>query len=171
MLFLSILNVSGIDLSVRKNEDSRGDEKQIITNKEGFYSVVRVADGDTIVVNIDGKDKIIRLIGLNTPETVDPRRPVECFGKEASARAKEILIGKNVRLENDISQSDKDKYGRLLRYVFLEDGRNFSKLMIEEGYGYEYTYEVPYQYQGEFKLAEKKAKEEKRGLWGEGVCQ
>ena len=121
-----------------------------------YYSVSRVVDGDTIDVSIDGKVKRLRLIGINTPETVDPRKLVECFGVEASNKAKTLLTGKKVSLESDGSQGELDKYNRLLRYVFLEDGTNINLLMIKEGYAYEYTYNLPYKYQAEFKNAQKK---------------
>ena len=68
-------------------------------------------------------------------------------------------------MESDPTQGDKDKYNRLLRYIFLEDGTNFSKLMISDGYAREYTYQVPYRYMEEFKETEKEAREAKRGLW------
>ncbi len=137
---------------------------------EGKFSVVRIIDGDTIVVNINGKDETIRLIGINAPETVDPRKAVECFGKEASNKAKELLDKKVVYLEKDSTQGDTDKYGRLLRYVFLEDGTNFNKIMIADGYVYEYTYNLPYKYQSEFKQAETEARKAKKGLWADDAC-
>ncbi len=135
------------------------------------YGVVKVVDGDTIDVSIDGKVERLRLIGIDTPETVDPRKPVECFGAEASNKAKLVLTGKNVYLESDNTQGERDKYDRLLRYVFLEDGTNFNLLMIKEGYAYEYTYDLPYKYQDEFKLAQKNAEINKKGLWASGVCE
>jgi len=135
-----------------------------------FYEVTKVIDGDTIDVLIDGKKENIRLIGIDSPEAVDPRKPVECFAKESSNKAKEILTGKRVFLEADPSQGERDKYNRLLRYVFLEDGVNFNKLMVEEGYAHEYTYDLPYKYQDEFIEAEKKAKQEKLGLWADDAC-
>ncbi|MFA5830648.1 MAG: thermonuclease family protein [Candidatus Paceibacterota bacterium] len=135
-----------------------------------LYNVVRVIDGDTFVVQINGANKSVRLIGLDTPEAVDPRKTVECFGKEASAEAKKILAGKSVRLEMDSSQGEHDKYGRMLAYVFLDDGTNFNRLMIENGYGHEYAYDAPYKYQKEFMQAENEARKNKRGLWAEGVC-
>ncbi len=135
-----------------------------------LYKVIRVVDGDTITVDLFGKNETLRLIGINSPETVDPRKPVECFGKEASDKAKDILTNKSVRLEADATQGELDKYNRLLRYVFLEDGTNFNELMISEGYAYEYTYNVPYKFQDEFKKAEKEAKETKKGLWADGIC-
>jgi micrococcal nuclease len=131
---------------------------------------VKVVDGDTIDVLMNGEKFRVRLIGINTPESVDPRRPVQCFGKEASSKAKEILNGKSVFLEADPTQTDRDKYDRLLRYVFLEDGTNFNKFMVSEGYAYEYTYDVPYKYQKEFKAAQKAAESLKKGLWAEDTC-
>ena len=131
------------------------------------YKVIRVIDGDTLVLQVGDSEERVRLIGIDTPETLDPRKPVQCFGKEASGRAKEMLEGKNVLIKSDATQMDRDKYGRLLRYVFLEDGTSFNKYMIENGFAHEYTYTVPYEYQTEFKNAEKVARSEKRGMWGE----
>jgi micrococcal nuclease len=137
----------------------------------GFYQVVKVVDGDTIKVNINGKIETIRLIGLDTPEIVDPRKTVQCFALEASNKAKEVLTNKNIRLEADKTQGDRDKYGRLLRYVFLEDNTFYNKLMIAEGYAHEYTYQSnPYQYQTDFILAEKSARENQLGLWSPTTC-
>jgi micrococcal nuclease len=96
----------------------------------GLYSVTKVVDGDTITVDLDGKATTLRLIGINTPETVDPRKPVECFGKEASDKAKTLFSGKQVRLEADPTQGELDKYQRLLRYVFLPDGTNIAKYLL-----------------------------------------
>lgn len=135
------------------------------------YQVVRVVDGDTITVSQNGVNQTLRLIGLNTPETVDPRKPVECFGQEASAKAKELLTGKTVTLEADPTQGELDKYNRLLRYVYLPDGRLYNKLMIEQGYAYEYTYNLPYKYQAQFKQAESEARAAKRGLWADDACE
>jgi len=140
------------------------------TTQSDLYTVSSVIDGDTIQVVIDNKKEAIRLIGIDSPETVDPRKPVQCFGKEASAKAKSLLSGKSVRLESDPTQGERDKYQRLLRYVFLEDGTNFNKLMISEGYAHEYTYNIPYKYQSEFKQAQKDAEENKRGLWADNAC-
>ncbi len=135
-----------------------------------LYKVIKVIDGDTLDVAIDGKVERLRLIGINTPETVDPRKPVECFGIEASNKAKATLAGKQVSLEIDSTQGERDKYDRLLRYVFLEDGTNFNLKMIKDGYAYEYTYDLPYKYQQQFKSAQREAELNKRGLWGPDKC-
>ncbi len=137
---------------------------------DGLYTVIRIIDGDTIVIEIDGVQEKIRLIGVDTPEVADPRKPVECFGKEASSFTKNLLTGVHVRLELDTAQGDRDKYGRLLRYVFLSDGMLVNKTIITEGYGHEYTYRMPYHYQTEFKAAQYTARENKKGLWAIGVC-
>jgi len=135
-----------------------------------IFRVVRVVDGDTLVLNIDGKDTRVRLIGLDTPESVDPREKVECFGIEAAEKAKEMLEGKNVRVEKDQSQAEYDAYGRLLAYVYVGDTL-FNEYMIAEGYGHEYTYRIPYKYRSQFKAAEREARDAKRGLWADGVCE
>lgn len=138
--------------------------------KPDYFQVTKVVDGDTIEVSINGVDEKIRLIGVDTPETVDPRKPVQCFGKEASNYSKSILEGKSVKLESDDTQDNRDKYKRLLRYVILEDGSNFNKLLIENGFAHEYTFETPYQYQAEFKAAQEDAQDNGRGLWSTDTC-
>ncbi len=138
---------------------------------EDMYMVSRVVDGDTIEVTKNAVKEKVRLIGINTPETVDPRKKVECFGKEASAYAQEILSGKQVKLVTDDTQTKYDKYGRLLAYVYREDGLFVNQHMIAEGYAYEYTYKVPYLFQKEFKEAQLKAQTEKKGLWADLVCE
>ncbi|MDD4901731.1 MAG: thermonuclease family protein [Patescibacteria group bacterium] len=135
-----------------------------------FYSVTDVVDGDTIKVNIGGTITTLRLIGIDTPETVDPRKPVQCFGKEASNKAKELLSGQKVRLEKDPSQGELDKYGRTLAYVYRVDGLFYNKYMIAQGYAHEYTYDTPYKYQAEFKAAQKTAQDNQLGLWSPSTC-
>ncbi len=132
--------------------------------------VVRVVDGDTVDVRLDGQVARLRLIGIDTPETVDPRKPVQCFGREASAKAHELLDGQTITVEADTTQDDVDRYGRLLRYIWLPDGRLFNQEMIGQGYAFEYTYRVPYKYQAEFKQAEREAREQQRGLWSPQTC-
>lgn len=141
-----------------------------------WYPVVKVVDGDTLTIAMNGKNVTLRLIGLDTPETVDPRKTVQCFGKEASEKAKQLLSGSSVRIESDPSQGELDKYGRLLAYVYVPanskpEGILVNEYMIREGYGHEYTYNLPYKYQAQFKEAERLAREEKKGLWADGACE
>lgn len=160
--------------------------------KNSYVQVIKVVDGDTITIQKDIHDSnskiTLRLIGMNTPETVDPRKKVQCFGKEASRKAKEMLLGKMVRVEYDKTQSTKDKYGRELAYIYVPEQQTntvdegmytseakskeifFNKFMIESGYAFEYTYDKPYVYQTEFKEAEKYAKQKNLGLWSPGTC-
>ena len=133
-----------------------------------FYTCTRVVgvlcleplvDGDTIIVEKIGK---VRLIGVDTPETKHPRKPVEYFGKEASAFTKKIVEGKEVRLGYDWQR--KDRYGRILAYVYLEDGTFLNAEIIKQGYGHAYT-KYPFKYLEQFRKYEKEARENKRGLW------
>jgi micrococcal nuclease len=157
-----------IDQGYEDEQPAAEDEKTAIL--DGRYLVVKVVDGDTFDVSFNGQTERIRVIGLNTPETVDPRRPVECFGQEASKKARELLSGREVRLEADPSQPDRDKYGRLLRYAYLDNGTDFSLKMIEEGYGHEYTPELPYKNQSLYDEAEINARQKELGLWASGAC-
>lgn len=141
-----------------------------VIRQVGTYHVASVVDGDTIKVETDGVIKTVRLIGIDTPETVDPRKPVQCFGKEASNKAKELMADQDVLLESDTTQGDTDKYQRLLRYVRLQDGTLVNQFLIEHGYAHEYTYDAPYKYQAEFKAAEMDAQANKRGLWSQETC-
>jgi micrococcal nuclease len=133
--------------------------------------VIRVVDGDTIDVQTDGNTTRVRFIGVDTPETVKPHTPVQCYGPEASAETKTMLTGKFVRLETDPSQDTYDVYGRLLAYVFLPNGALYNEYLIENGFGREYTFKGrTYHYQAAFKAAQNTAKSEKRGLWATGAC-
>lgn len=134
-----------------------------ITAAQDFYLCTRVVDGDTIVVEINGKQEKVRLIGVDTPETVHPNKPVEYFGKEASKFTKSMVEGKKVRLEYDWQRGD--KYGRLLAYIYLEDGTFLNAEIIKGGYGFAYT-KFPFKYLEDFRKYEREARENNRGLWG-----
>lgn len=131
--------------------------------------VVEVVDGDTIKVRLATGTETVRIIGLDTPETRDPRRPVQCFGAEASAKAKELLAGKTVTLIQDPTQDTRDRYGRMLAYVEV-DGQDFGLWMIANGYAHEYTYDVAYQRQAQYKEAYRAAQEASLGLWSPDTC-
>ena len=117
-------------------------------------TVINVIDGDTFEIKMNNKVQKVRMLGIDTPETVDPRKTVQCFGKEASDKTKELLLNREVTLETDKTQSEYDKYGRILAYVKREDGLFINKYLIENGYAHEYTYYVPYKLQKEFKKLE-----------------
>ena len=170
--------IAAMSLAPARVFDSRGGDKNAGQNipesakgENGeFFAVARVVDGDTFEVNTAGAIDTVRVIGIDTPEIADPRKSAECFGAEASNKAKEILSGQKVRLESDPAQGERDKYGRLLRHVFLEDGTNFGLLMIKRGYAYEYGYPVSGKYRAEFQAAQNYAREYYLGLWGD-VCR
>ena len=130
--------------------------------KERGVLVTKVIDGDTI--EIAGGRKV-RYIGIDAPESLDPRKVVQCFGEEAYKKNKELVEGKRVRLEKDVSETD--KYGRLLRYVYVGD-IFVNRYLIREGYAYAYTFPPDIKYAEEFVQAQRKAREEKKGLWA--VC-
>lgn len=121
--------------------------------------VVKVIDGDTIM--IEGGLKI-RYIGVNTPETKDPRRGVQCFGKEASAKNQALVEGKIVRLEKDVEE--RDKYGRLLRYVWLGN-EMVNEVLVKEGYAFSSPYPPNVKYHKRFLAAEREARSRGIGLW------
>lgn len=132
----------------------------------GPYPVVRSVDGDTIRVNRNGEEIVIRFIGLDTPETVAPDRPVECFGPEASARTKELVEGGQVWLEYDEASGLTDKYDRTLAFVWLDQQTMLNELLIAEGYAEEVTYTDGYAHQRDFQDAERAAQSAGLGLWG-----
>ena len=138
-------------------------------------TVARVVDGDTVDVRVDGKVERIRIIGLDTPETVDPRKAVQCFGREASARAKELLpLGTAVTLESDPTQDARDRYGRMLAHVFIhldaETDVSFALQMIAEGFAHHYVYRVPSIYAADYGYAQLNAMVNWRGLWSPDTC-
>lgn len=139
----------------------------------GPYAVLRVVDGDTVRVAVAGRSEPVRLIGVDTPETRDPRRPVQCYGPEASRTLGRLLAGRRVYLETDPTQARRDRYGRLLAYVWRAGPR---PLLVEEaliagGYGREYTYRASrYRYQARFRLLQQRARAARRGLWDPRAC-
>lgn len=132
-----------------------------------LYNVIEVTDGDTIQVDINNKIESVRFIGVDTPEIMHPTKPKECYGEEASRETANLLSNKSVYLIPDPQNSDRDKYGRLLRYVFLSDGTFINAKLISEGFAFNYIYE-PFQFMKEFDRLEKQAKSAKIGLWG--IC-
>lgn len=131
----------------------------------GTAFVTKAVDGDTLDVSIDGQPEIIRLIGADTPETHDPRKAVQCFGQAAAAHTKSLAEGKRVRLEADPQDSNRDKYHRLLRYVYLPDGTLLNAELIKDGYAFAYTI-FPFTKLDQFRALEVEARTANRGLWG-----
>lgn len=125
--------------------------------------VIRVVDGDTVEVNIQGTKEKVRLIGVDTPETVHPTIGEEPYGIEASDFTKEKLTDQTVELEFDVEE--RDRYGRLLAYVWL-DGEMFNEVLLSDGYAQIATYPPNVRYVERFQVAQQEAREAERGLWG-----
>ena len=129
------------------------------SNAQDSARVKRVIDGDTLLLT---NDERVRLIGVDTPETKHPKKPVQRFGKEAYLFTKRMAEGKEVRLYYDWPR--RDKYNRILAYVYLVDGAFLNAEIIKQGYGFAYT-RFPFKYLEEFRKYEREARESKRGLW------
>ena len=172
---------SGIDLtkyneeinSLIKIEQSEYDIKEQNTNNIEINNlekckVIRVVDGDTFVIEYKESEEKVRLIGIDTPESVHPDKQKNTdFGKYVSNYSKEKLTGKEVQIEFDVSQ--RDKYGRLLCYVYL-DGQMYNKLLLQEGLAKVATYPPNVKYAEEFAKIQKEARKNKKGLWQDGFC-
>ena len=143
-------------------------------------TVERVVDGDTVVVVVTGRvdgpgagtakigeEHSLRLIGIDTPESVKPNSPVECFGKEASAAAAALLEGEDVKLVKDVEEAD--QYDRLLRYVYLDSEMANARLVVN-GYATAYTYPPSVRHSDLFVQLEREARDSNRGLWSPQTC-
>ncbi len=149
--------------------------------KNGVYKVEKVVDGDTVHIQTQSGKEVVRLIGIDTPETVAPGVSPQCFGQQATEKTTSLLNNKMVRIEGDVTKGDRDKYGRLLRYVYISDGWdnndndnneeiNVNLYLVAQGYAYENSYGVHHKHESSFKIAEQNAKVNKIGLWADGVC-
>jgi len=138
--------------------------EETASNPETF-KVIHSVDGDTIKLD---NGQVLRYIGIDTPETVDPRKPIQCFGEEASDKNRELVEGKEVRLEKDVSETD--KYGRILRYVYVGD-TFVNDYLVRNGYAHSYSYPPDIKHQDQFKQAEEEARNNKRGLWADDACK
>ena len=162
-----VLGANTISVKAIDNADN---ESETITSAINFNptkykaKVARVVDGDTIKLETG---EVVRYIGIDTPETVHPNKPVQCYGKEASDKNKELVEGKEIKLEKDVSETD--KYDRLLRYVWLGD-MLVNEYLVREGYAQSSSYPPDVKYQNKFIEAQRLAREENKGLWGD-ICE
>jgi micrococcal nuclease len=166
IIFVAFFIVAGVSIFKNVRFESIKDfaETSAPPTISGKYKVVEVHDGDTLTVSMNGVNERVRLIGIDTPETKHPTRPVECFGLEASQFTKQKLTGSYVTLMADSKNSNRDRYDRLLRYVY-SDGEFINLAIIKNGYGFAYT---PFEFEklDEFLNAEQQAKDANVGLWG-----
>jgi len=127
--------------------------------------VQRVSDGDTFVATVKGRRERIRVIGVDTPESAAPNQPDEPYGEEASDFAELYLDGETVRLAGDAEP--RDRYGRMLAYVWLEDGTFWNALLVAEGYAQQLTIPPNVTYERLFRRLAAEARREDRGLWAQ----
>ena len=137
-------------------------------NQPGLYRVIKDVDGDTIDVDMNGHTETVRFIGIDTPETHKPNTPVQCYGPEAAAFTKSQVEGASVRLQADSLDTNRDRYGRLLRYVYLSDGSLLQDKLVTQGYAFAYT-QFPFEKKAAIVAEESAAKQAGRGLWS--ACQ
>jgi micrococcal nuclease len=145
------------EVTVQKNVN-----QQAKAPVEKLYKVTKITDGDTFDVEINGKTETIRMLLVDTPETVHPNKPVQPFGKEASTFTTQLLNGKSVKLEAD--KEDKDQYGRLLRYVYI-DGKSVQELLLEKGFARVSIYQPNTKYVAKYQQIETGAKNKKIAIW------
>ncbi len=165
-LLVSILSLLFVFiLQATQNADPKSILGTFVQNQPGLYHVTKFVDGDTIDVDMNGKSETIRFIGVDTPETHRPNSPVQCFGEKAAAYTKLLIGASNVRLESDPQGTNRDRYNRLLRYVYLPDGTLVNAEIIKQGYGFA-VLGFPFTKMQEFKSYEQEARDSSRGLWG-----
>jgi len=173
ILFIFLIMQNKMAIAPESTETTKV-ENTDIKNEEIYengktYPLMRVVDGDTIVVGFENKTEYVRLIGINAPELNDPAG-AQCYAQESTKHLQEIAQTGLVVLFFDDSQGVRDTYGRLLAYVQLTDGTDLGEYMLKDGYVHEYTYQSTYSRQDVYKKAEEEARSEKRGLWKEDVC-
>lgn len=138
--------------------------QQATQDQPGLYGIKHFVDGDTIAVDMNGQTEKVRFIGVDTPETHKPNTPVQCYGPAAAAFTQRTIGHQKVRLESDPLSTNRDRYNRLLRYVYLPDGTLLNEKLIDEGYGFYYPY-FPFSKSKQFEAAEQAAIATHKGLW------
>ena len=164
IVILSVLLAVVVIQNIIKTAQDKSEDAKL-------YHVASVIDGDTIKINYNGTDTLLRLIGINAPEVNGSYTTAQCYGTESTKYLTDLLAGKDVKIEADPTQDSTDDYKRLLRYVYL-DGEDIGLNMLSGGYAREYTYNSnkPYSKQSEYKDAEVLAKQNKKGQWADNVC-
>lgn len=136
----------------------------LMRNEPGSYAVKQFVDGDTVLINMNGVEEKVRFIGIDTPETHKENTPVQCYGPAAAAYTKNRIGSSRIRLVADELTTNRDRYDRLLRYVYLEDGTNLNLELVQKGYAFAYAF--PFAKSQQFHRAMKQSQAERTGLWG-----
>lgn len=161
---LALLISMGLFLAQQNGLIDKG-EQAATSNQPGLYAVAQFVDGDTIAVSMNGKVEKVRFVGIDTPETHKPNTPVQCYGPAAAAYTKNIISKNKVRLVSDSLSTDRDRYDRLLRYVYLPDGTNVNQKLVQNGYAFYYPH-FPFTKSDQFNVAQQMAMAEHKGIWG-----
>ncbi len=129
----------------------------------GSYAIKQFVDGDTVLISMSGTDEEVRFIGIDTPETHKPDTPVQCYGPAAAAYTRNRIGSGRIRLVSDALTTNRDRYDRLLRYVYLEDGTNLNLELVQKGYAFAYAF--PFAKSRDFNAAMERAQKAKAGIW------
>ncbi len=170
-VWTAVILLLGLALALAQQRGWLQDAGQAaVANQPGSYSINHFIDGDTIAIDMNGAVETVRMIGVDTPETHKPNTPVQCYGPAAAAYTKNSITaaGGRVRLVSDSLSTDRDRYDRLLRYVYLANGQLLEDNLIKNGYGFYYPY-FPFTKAGQFAADQQAAQANKRGLWAN--CQ
>ena len=136
-----------------------------VINQPGLYTIDHFVDGDTVAVQMGDTVETIRMIGIDTPETHRPNTPVQCYGPAAAAYTKSRIGSQRIRLVSDSQSTNRDRYNRLLRYVYLTDGTNLNQELVARGYAFAYL-SFPFTKSDDFAAAQQSAQDDSKGLWG-----
>jgi micrococcal nuclease len=164
VLVIALVGLGGIFLYAAQSGGFGGLGRAAQEDQPGLYAINHFIDGDTIAVNMNGHTEKVRFIGVDTPETHKPNTPVQCYGPQAAAFTKQTIGSRRVRLVSDPLSTDRDRYNRLLRYIYLPDGTNVEETLIRDGYGFYYPY-FPFSKSAQFAADEQTAMSAHRGLW------
>ena len=164
LVLVVVVVAGGIFLCASKPFGIGDTGRALQEHQPGLYRIAHFVDGDTIAVDMNGSIQKVRFIGVDTPETHKPNTPVQCYGPQAAAFTKLTIGTQRVRLVADPLSTDRDRYDRLLRYVYLPDGTDLDEKIIEQGYGFYYPY-FPFSKSSAFAAAEQDAIDAGKGLW------
>lgn len=172
IICISLLLHTELNQPIASNSQESIESQNDVQEERGL--VTRIIDGDTIKVAINNTEETVRIANINTPETVHPNKIVECYGKEATQKITDLILDKTIVLKADQTQQDRDRYGRLIRYVFLNSDQTSADIgltLVSEGYAHASHYgNTPHEYFELYESAQKKAQIEQKGLWNPDNC-
>jgi micrococcal nuclease len=155
------LAIAGGGLRLAGSDDDGGGATELAATGR----VVRIVDGDTIKVRLGDRNETVRYLGVDTPETVKPNTPVQCYGKQASEYNRRQVEGRQVRLRYSVER--RDRYGRLLAYVYVDGSKHsINADLVARGYGEELVIPPNVEHAERYRRLEQQARDRRLGLWG-----